>query len=72
MENAPPSERDLKPHKDKGLKITEEDLKQLRESKHEENLQRPLPRKKNKSKKVAQKTSDVGVEKKEDFLSKEF
>lgn len=29
-ENAPPSERDLKPHKDKGLKISEQDLQELR------------------------------------------
>jgi len=52
----------VKHHKDKGLRITEEDLESLRASKHEQNLQRLPPRKRRRAKKAAERRSDVGQE----------
>ena len=61
----------MKPHKDRGLKITEQDLEELRKFKHEENLQKPSPKRRYKRRKGAQKRASVGKEEilgeKEDF-----
>jgi hypothetical protein len=54
--------KDVKHRKDKGLKITEEDLEKLRASKHEEKLQRQPPKKRRRAKKAADRRSDVEQE----------
>ena len=54
----------MKQRKDKGLKITEEDLEKLRASKHEDKLQKQPPKKRRRGKKAAERRSDVEQEQK--------